>query len=79
MLYQKKLEETLSEELFKNPSGEYRGAPFWAWNCKVTKEQIDDQTEIFLRMGMGGAHIHCRTGMNIPYMSDEFLDRYRTP
>ena len=50
MLYQKKLEETLSEELFKNPSGEYRGAPFWAWNCKVTKEQIDDQTEIFLRM-----------------------------
>lgn len=75
MLYQKKLEETLSEELFKNPSGEYRGAPFWAWNCKVTKEQIDDQTEIFLRMGMGGAHIHCRTGMNIPYMSDEFLDQ----
>ncbi len=75
MLYQKKQEETLTEELFKNPSGEYRGAPFWAWNCKVTKEQIDDQTEVFLRMGMGGAHIHCRTGMNIPYMSEEFLDQ----
>ena len=26
-------------------------------------------------MGMGGAHIHCRTGMNIPYMSEEFLDQ----
>ena len=25
-------------------------------------------------MGMGGAHIHCRTGMDIPYMSGEFLD-----
>lgn len=56
MLYQKKLEETLSEELFKNPSGEYRGAPFWAWNCKVTKEQIDDQTEIFCGWGWEGPY-----------------------
>lgn len=54
MLYQKKQEVTLSEELFKNPSGEYRGAPFWAWNCKVTKEQIDDQTEIFCGWGWAG-------------------------
>lgn len=75
MLYQKKNEEELSEELFKNPTNEYRGTPFWSWNCRVTREQIDFQTEALRRMGMGGAHIHCRTGMNIPYMSEEFLEQ----
>lgn len=75
MLYRKKEEPKLSEALFQNPTSEYRGTPFWAWNCKVTEEQIDFQTEALKEMGMGGAHIHCRTGMNIPYMSEEFLDR----
>ena len=75
MLYRKKEEPKLSEALFQNPTSEYRGTPFWAWNCKVTEEQIDFQTEALKEMGMGGAHIHCRTGMNIPYMREEFLDR----
>jgi len=74
MLYPRKEEKELDLELFQNPSSEYRGTPFWAWNCRVTKEQIAQQTEDLRQMGMGGAHIHCRTGMNIPYMSDEFLD-----
>ena len=66
MLYQRKQEEALADELFRAPSNEYRGTPFWSWNCKVTREQIDFQTEALRRMGMGGAHIHCRTGMDIP-------------
>ncbi len=74
MLYPKSKERSLTPELFKNPTSEYRGTPFWAWNCRVTREQIDDQTACLQEMGMGGAHIHCRTGMNIPYMSGEFLD-----
>lgn len=75
MLYQRKQEEALADELFRAPSNEYRGTPFWSWNCKVTREQIDFQTEALRRMGMGGAHIHCRTGMDIPYMSEELLDQ----
>lgn len=74
MLYPRKEEKTLDKELFRNPSSEYRGTPFWAWNCKVTKKQIAEQTEDLRQMGMGGAHIHSRTGMNIPFMSEEFLD-----
>ncbi len=74
MLYPRKGETTLDPELFRNPSSEYRGTPFWAWNCKVTKKQIEEQTEALREMGMGGAHIHSRTGMNIPFMSEEFLD-----
>lgn len=74
MLYPRKEEKQLDRELFRNPSSEYRGTPFWAWNCHVTKEQIESQTEKLHQMGMGGAHIHCRTGMSIPYMSDEFME-----
>lgn len=74
MLYPRKGEKILDPELFRNPSSEYRGTPFWAWNCRVTKEQIEEQTKNLQDMGMGGAHIHSRSGMNIPFMSDEFLD-----
>ena len=46
MLYKKNAETKLSRELFENPTSEYRGTPFWSWNCLVTKELIADQLEI---------------------------------
>lgn len=60
-------------EEFQNPSSNYRGAPFWAWNCKLDKEQLLKQIDYFREMGMGGFHIHCRTGLDTPYMGEEFL------
>ena len=33
------------EEQFKKPSKEYRGAPFWAWNCKLNKDELLRQIE----------------------------------
>lgn len=74
MFYKKSTEQELDMELFKNPTSEYRGAPFWSWNCKVTKEMIDKQIEVYHQMGVGGFTIHCRTGLETPYMSEEFLD-----
>lgn len=71
MLYKKT--EKLTKEAFRNPGSEYRATPFWAWNCKMTKEEIDNSLESIKKMGMGGGHIHCRTGMNNPYMGEEFL------
>ena len=32
MIYKKNNSDSLNMELFKNPTSEYRGAPFWAWN-----------------------------------------------
>lgn len=29
--------EKLTKEKFENPGSEYRAAPFWAWNCKMTE------------------------------------------
>ena len=74
MLYKKNQEKQLDRELFLHPTSEYRGTPFWAWNCKITKELIADQMEGFRRMGFGGAHLHARTGLETDYMSAEFLD-----
>jgi hypothetical protein len=58
---------------FQNPGSEFRGAPFWAWNCKLDQQQLLEQIDYFKEMGMGGFHIHCRIGLNTPYMGDEFL------
>lgn len=34
--------EKLTKEKFQNPGSEYRAAPFWAWNCRMTKAEIDN-------------------------------------
>ena len=58
---------------FEQPSSAFRGAPFWAWNCKLSREQLLRQTEYLKEMGLGGYTIHCRTGLDTPYMGEEFL------
>ena len=73
MIYDQKNSEKLDENLFKNPTSEYRGAPFWAWNCKLEKDELLRQIEIFKKMGFGGAHMHVRTGLETPYLSPEFM------
>lgn len=75
MLYEKsKKEKKLSDELFKNPTSEYRGAPFWAWNCELKKEELLWQIEELKKMGFGGFHMHVRAGMATEYLSDEYMD-----
>jgi hypothetical protein len=64
-------------QLFANPTSEYRGAPFWAWNCALKKETLEEQIEYFKEMGFGGFHMHVRTGLKTPYLSEEFMDCIR--
>lgn len=45
--------EAYSSALFKNPTSEYRGCPFWAWNTKLNKEELLRQIGVFQDMGMG--------------------------
>ena len=74
MLYPRSLEPKLTEELFRNPGREYRGTPFWAWNCKLEKEELLWQLEVLKQMGLGGAHMHVRTGMATAYLSDGHME-----
>lgn len=74
MLYKTSKLEPFQKELFLNPTNIYRGTPFWAWNCKMTKEQVDHTLSDLKDMGMGGAYFHCRTGMDMPYLGPEFME-----
>jgi len=74
MLYNKNTSPNLDPLLFKNPTCEYRGTPFWSWNCKLEKDELLRQIEILKQMGFGGFHMHVRSGMATPYLSDEFMD-----
>ena len=65
------------QEEFKNPKNDYRGMPFWAWNCKITKEDVDYVLPKMKEMGMGGAFFHCRTGMDLRYLGPEFMEIIR--
>lgn len=65
------------EELFRAPGALYRDTPFWAWNCKLDREQIRRQIAAFHEMGMGGFHMHARTGLATAYLEPEFMEMVR--
>ena len=77
MLYPKNKSEKISIELFKNPTAEYRCAPFWAWNCDLKKEELFKEIDFMKEMGMGGFHMHTRVGMSTTYLSNEYMEFIR--
>ncbi|NIA31103.1 MAG: hypothetical protein GWP06_14475 [Actinobacteria bacterium] len=64
-------------DLFKNPPSEFRTAPLWVWNDKITKEEISEQLRDFKAHGLGGVFVHPRPGLITPYLSDEWLFLFR--
>ena len=78
MLYKKNSAKALDDELFKNPTCEYRGAPFFSWNCKLTKELLNTQIDNMKAMGYGGFFMHVRAGMDTYYLGDEYLSLIRS-
>jgi len=74
MLYPKNTEKKLDATLFENPTSEYRGTPFWAWNTRLNAEELTRQIDVLQKMGMGGFHMHVRTGVATPYLSEDFFD-----
>lgn len=62
------------EELFQNPPAQYRGAPFWSWNCRLDPEILPEQIDAFKAMGFGGYHIHSRIGLATEYLGEEFME-----
>lgn len=67
------MEDKLITE-FQNPSSEFRGKPFWAWNGKLEKDELLRQIDTLKDMGMGGYFCHSRTGLITEYMGKEWCD-----
>ena len=62
-------------ELKKNlvdPPSEYRSAPLWDWNDKISEEGIDFQMKKFKEGGIGGVFVHPRPGLITEYLSDDW-------
>ena len=64
-------------ELFQEPESIDRGAPFWSWNGRLDRTRLLRQLAVYEEMGLGGAHLHPRTGLATPYLGAEFLDHVR--
>lgn len=59
--------------LFKNPTAQYRGKPFWAWNGRLEEQQLHDQIDWMEKMGFGGYFMHSRTGLETEYLGEEWF------
>ncbi len=64
-------------ETWKNPSGENRIKPFWFWNGKIERDEIDFQLAEMKKQGVGGAFICPRQGQKIPYLGEEWFELVR--
>ncbi len=59
---------------FADPGNEFRFAPFWFINHKLTEEETRWQVREMNRQGVGGFIYHPRHGLLTEYLSDAFLD-----
>jgi len=48
---------------FADPPSDYRTAPLWDWNDKISEEGIDFHMKKFKEGGLGGVFIHPRPGL----------------
>jgi len=67
---------SLSEE-FRSPSAEYTTAPFFVWNYKITREEIDNFLLDFKNQGTSQVFVHPRPGLVTEYLSDEWFDLFK--
>ncbi len=73
MLYPHRATPTLDDSLFRDPPAVYRGTPFWSWNGRLDPDLLCRQMDTFRAMGLGGGHMHPRTGLATPYLGPEYL------
>ncbi len=62
---------------FQDPPAEFRSAPLWVWNDRVTDAAIDDELADFKAKGIGGVFVHPRPGLITPYLTEEWLGLFR--
>ena len=56
----------------QDPPSEYRSAPLWDWNDKITEEGIDFHMKKFKEGGLGGIFVHPRPGLITEYLSEDW-------
>jgi len=60
------------KSLFVDPPSDYRSAPLWDWNDKISEAGIDFHMKKFKEGGLGGVFIHPRPGLLTEYISEDW-------
>src|SRR5262250_1520130 len=57
---------------FQEPDRRHSIRPFWFWNGKLDPQEIDRQIRQMVEHGVYGAYVHCRGGLETPYLSEQW-------
>ena len=49
-------------------------APFWSWNDKLEKDELNRQIELMKKSGIEGFFMHARGGLETDYMSEDWFN-----
>lgn len=55
----------------------WRAVTFWSWNDRLDPEEIRRQIREMARGGLGGAFLHARRGLAVPYLGPEWMEAVR--
>lgn len=55
------------------PQAAFRPVPFWSWNEAVRPAEITDQIAHIKAGGWGGAFVHARVGLTVPYLGEDWF------
>ncbi|MCC7498799.1 MAG: hypothetical protein IT160_14555, partial [Bryobacterales bacterium] len=58
---------------FQDPPKQYSIRPFWFWNGRLDAKEVDRQIGEMVSQRVFGAYVHNRTGLQTPYLSDEYF------
>ncbi len=58
---------------FQDPPKTYTVRPFWFWNGVLDAREVDRQIREMVSQHVYGAYVHNRTGLQTPYLSDEYF------
>lgn len=58
---------------FKDPGAAFRSLPFWAWNGKLSEEEIRRQIRELKEAGAGGFFMHSRVGLETEYLGEAWM------
>jgi hypothetical protein len=61
---------------FEAPAAEFSSAPFFVWNGKITKKDIDYYLNDYKSKGIHQVFIHPRPGMITTYLTDEWFELF---
>ena len=65
---------TLTRENFTRPPLEMGIVPFWFWNGRMDRQEMEWQLREYHAKGIRSIFIHGRFGLKVPYVSDAWFE-----